>query len=385
MAHTRISAHNRIQRRANLFAALPTKWKGCAVHTECTLHQISPYIGKIKSTIASALVNTFSKPGETIYDPFCGSGTIAVEAWLHGRNCVANDLSPYAHLLTTAKLSPPRSEESLQSTLNEIDQEALQKCSNIDLTLVEEEVRGFFHTDTLQEIMSWVSVLKEREEYFLLAALLGILHHQRPGFLSFPSSHTVPYLRTRLFPPAQFPELYRYRSVRERLQRKIHRTLKRVPTLDRSLYRRCFLKNAVTFTPRQRVDAIITSPPYMRQLDYGRDNRLRLWFLGVNDWKALDEEVSPSEEQFLEMLRSCLKNWRAILPSGGWCVLIVGDSPSRKYGMPLPDAVQRIATEEVMGYECQWNHTDAIPVIRRVRREYRGNMAETVVALRKTG
>src|SRR5213592_4516771 len=99
MAHTHISVHSPTMRRLEGFAELPAMWKGCAVHKECTLHQISPYIGKTKSTIASVLVKTFSRQGETIYDPFCGSGTIALEAWIQGRHCIANDLSPYAHLL----------------------------------------------------------------------------------------------------------------------------------------------------------------------------------------------------------------------------------------------------------------------------------------------
>jgi len=50
--------------------------------------------------MASAIIKTFSNPNETIFDPFCGSGTIALEAWISGRNVIANDLNPYAHLLT---------------------------------------------------------------------------------------------------------------------------------------------------------------------------------------------------------------------------------------------------------------------------------------------
>ena len=69
-------------------------------------------------------------------------------------------------------------------------------------------VREFFHPETLRETLAWTLTLRERRRWFLLASLLGILHHQRPGFLSFPSSHTVPYLRKKAFPPAKFPELY---------------------------------------------------------------------------------------------------------------------------------------------------------------------------------
>src|SRR4051794_28808033 len=83
-----------------------TSCAGSASKTEATFHQLSPYIGKIKSSIACSLVSQFSVPGELVYDPFSGCGTVALEAWTAGRSVIANDLSPYALLLTRAKLFP---------------------------------------------------------------------------------------------------------------------------------------------------------------------------------------------------------------------------------------------------------------------------------------
>src|SRR5205814_1222780 len=146
-------------------------------------------------------------------------------------------------------------------------------------------VKQFFHRRTLIEAKILADLLRRDSQWFLLASLLGILHHQRPGFLSFPSSHTVPYLRLKKFPPSRFPELYAYRSLSDRLEAKVRRAFRRVPTLDFDITRRCYFANAGKLIPPEPVDAIITSPPYMRLLDYARDNRLRLWFLGVEDWR----------------------------------------------------------------------------------------------------
>src|SRR6266481_920450 len=78
-------------------------WSGSAQNSESTFHQLSPYIGKTKSSMAASLVSQFTHRGDLVYDPFSGSGTVALEAWLAGRHVVANDLSPYANLLTRAK------------------------------------------------------------------------------------------------------------------------------------------------------------------------------------------------------------------------------------------------------------------------------------------
>ena len=56
--------------------------------------------------MASYLVTRHSAKGDVLYDPFSGCGTLALEGWLAGRHVIANDLSPYANLLTRAKLFP---------------------------------------------------------------------------------------------------------------------------------------------------------------------------------------------------------------------------------------------------------------------------------------
>jgi 16S rRNA G966 N2-methylase RsmD len=57
-------------------------WRGSALKSESTLHQLSPYIGKIKSSMAASIIAQFTHEGELVYDPFSGSGTVALEAWL---------------------------------------------------------------------------------------------------------------------------------------------------------------------------------------------------------------------------------------------------------------------------------------------------------------
>jgi len=51
----------------------------------------------------------------------------------------------------------------------------------------------------------------------------------------------------------------------------------------------------------------------MRQLDYARDNRLRLWFLGCADWKRLDATISPTEGGFVALMTRCLRLWHEFL------------------------------------------------------------------------
>lgn len=362
---------------------IKNNWKDSVIGKESTLHQIAPYIGKMKSSMARELITTFTQKEHTIYDPFCGSGTIALEAWIHKRHIIANDLSPYAYVITKAKLFPFQSREYALNELGNIEKQANAFLSNVDLSKIPHWVQLFFHPDTLREIIAWVHVLKTNESFFLLSCLLGILHHQRPGFLSYPSSHTVPYLRQKKFPASSYPELYEYREVRERLEKKVVRAFRRIPHLNFQIIRKCHMFHARNFIPERKIAAIITSPPYMRQLDYGRDNRLRLWFLGLMDWKTLDQTISPSESNFIKLFQSCLRLWKEVLIPEGLCILVVGDTMSKTYKMTIPEVIIHIATKEVGGYSALCKFSDDIPEIRRVRRGYSGNKQEIIIVLRK--
>ncbi len=94
-----------------------------------------------------------------------------------------------------------------------------------------------------------------------MACLLGILHHQRLGFLFYPSSHLVPYLRDKLFPRKMFASLYEERDVRLRMLAKLRRTYRRPMNPDFSLSD--WTKNWGTLRGRSAMHAILTAPLHL--------------------------------------------------------------------------------------------------------------------------
>ena len=82
----------------------PYLWEGSCLSTESTLHQIAPYIGKMKSSMAKILIENYSSKGDIVGDPFIGSGVVALESLIAGRGIIAGDINPYAVTLTKAKL-----------------------------------------------------------------------------------------------------------------------------------------------------------------------------------------------------------------------------------------------------------------------------------------
>lgn len=67
-------------------------------------HWIYPYKGKFHPQMIRALLNIIGlEQGDTVLDPFIGSGTTAVEAQLLGINCVGIDISPLCVLQSKVK------------------------------------------------------------------------------------------------------------------------------------------------------------------------------------------------------------------------------------------------------------------------------------------
>jgi len=317
-------------------------------YVKSSLHSISPYIGKLRPELANKLINEFSKKKDLIFDPFSGSGTIPLEAWINNRNTVAVDLNYYAYLLSKAKLFPYPKYQDAEKIFNKYSKIIESEKFNFDLRKLPIEIRKFFHNATIKEILAWSSILQKNKEWFLLACLMGILHHQRPGFLSYPSSHGAPYLRTELFPKDEYPELYEYRSVSDRLLAKLKRAYKRIPDLDFSKKRKVYFRNTldVNHLKKQNI-AIISSPPYMKSLTYARDNRLRLWFLGYSEWEELEKKISVGKQDFLVLMKKCFNKWYNIQNKGNYCILVIGDIEyDKKLRIMLPDVICNEAAKE---------------------------------------
>ena len=352
-------------------------------NTEYTLHQLSPYIGKLKSVIARDLILEYSQPGDLLADPFCGCGTVPLEAAALRRRVFASDSSIYATTLTKAKLQAANSHHhalrQLDLSLVEVERQLLP-----DIQSIPEWVRCFFHPQTLREVARLAEHLKRKRRYFLLSALLGILHHQRPGFLSYPSSNLVPYLRSRKFPREIFPELYEYRAVAERLRAKLIRTMKRMPppgfTEQVIAFRRSSVENV---TLPADIDCVITSPPYMNALDYIRDNRLRLWFL---DHTAPDkaENQRSNRPGFRRAIRALASKLQTSTSAHATCIFIVGEKTARN-GESFPSReLTHTFLANAPDFKLVDMINDRIPDVRRSRRRLHGVKVENILVFRKT-
>ena len=299
---------------------------------------------------------------------------------LLGRRVIASDVNPYAFVLTKAKLHAPKDLASGLDDFSRLYSKAMERPSTPG-GKIPDWVSRFFHPKTLKETIKVADELIARREWFFMACLLGILHHQRPGFLSFPSSHLVPYLRDKKYPRAQFPDMYEYRDLKSRMEAKITRALRVANTaqVGAAEVRRSRIEG---LTLPNGVDAIITSPPYMNALDYRRDNRLRLWLL---DRSTTNYASEPTDRKagIDSMVDSLVQHASVSLRKGGRLVLVVGESVVRKKQQSHPSFSYLEAIKNTGMFELEDAIRDYIPDVRRSRRDYQATKAEHVLVLKK--
>ena len=74
--------------------------------TKYSVHGLHPYPAMMIPQVAKRLILKFSKPGEYILDPFCGSGTVLIESKINNRNSAGIDINPLALLIAKVKTTP---------------------------------------------------------------------------------------------------------------------------------------------------------------------------------------------------------------------------------------------------------------------------------------
>lgn len=322
-----------------LWHAVSPRW-GHSAHAMCS------YQGMFPAKLVHYFVERYSRPGDLIIDPFSGRGTTVLQARVEGRRTVGNDLNPLGYVLSRAKANPPEWTRILEF-IGELER-GYHRSSGNDLD-VPDEIQMLFHPRTLAQIaylrarlLSVPTTKWSSEEAMVAACVAGILHGairkdgtsaylsiSMPNTFSMAPAYVKKFIAdNELVPPDQ--------DVFARLREKVARQyLDSMDGSSGSVHNR----DAVAFLKRkqlsERVDLLITSPPYLRVVNYGTSNWIRLWWLGLDGVarnggagrKALDAELDHGHlyGPYRDFILRVLVGVRQVLARTGVAVLVIGD------------------------------------------------------------
>jgi len=276
-------------------------------------HGIHAYKGKFYPQLAKALINLSAVPvGSTVLDPFCGSGTTILEAFLNGMVGVGCDLHPLAVKIARAKVGilgvePAKCERAILQVLERLESPRHGLSQNTDQ----------FKPEVLDEIFSWfpkpvvyklnwllsiiraVSITAVREFLeVILSSIIRDVSQQDPRDLRVrrrkPPLEDAPVIE--LFTNRLSEQLQRLRDFwRVSCYWPVHTRSPRIAVGDSrqaDTFRKLGLKPG-------SVDLVVTSPPYATALPYIDTDRLSLLVLfgmASSERRALEQKLTGSRE-----------------------------------------------------------------------------------------
>lgn len=311
-------------------------WDFAKATTNTTTNTIHPYPAKFIPQIPHHFIKQLSQEGDTIYEPFLGSGTTAVEANILGRNAIGNDVNELAVLISKVKTTPISNKKllSLDNLLNQIlnriflfiagKENGIRKPDIVNLDM-------WFENFVINELI----IIKEEIEKlpdkdlidFCLVALSGIIIN-----VSRQDSDTR-YVRV----PKEIKPYDTYNRFAKQLM-KLKKTM--IESSDLIKNGKSIFKVADTriggIFPENSADLAVTSPPYPNAYDYHLYHKYRLYWLGMNPQQLRKSEIGahadyskkngPDEFDFMRDMEQCFLNTSKILKPGSYFVLVIGDS-----------------------------------------------------------
>jgi hypothetical protein len=305
------------------------------------VHGFHTYPARMHPLTAARLVLAVSAPGETVLDPFCGSGTVLVEALVAGREAQGTDLNPLAVMLARLKTSvlDEAACTALVTSAQEVrafaDERRLRRAGAThrfppeDVSLFEPHV--LLELDSLRAGVAGRPDERTTEALGLVLSALLVKVSRR-------ASDTSDHRASRRI-AAGYPSRLFVRKT-EDLVRRVARLRALLPPGARPA--RVVLEDATRLSSiaASTVDAIVTSPPYVGTYDYVAQHALRLRWLGVDArafaagemgsrrrYAALDARAA--REVWGRELGATLRAMSRVCRKGARAALVMADSGAR--------------------------------------------------------
>jgi len=321
-----------------------------------SIHEIS-YRACFKPQLPRFFINTLTKKGDVVYDPFSGRGTTVIEAGLLGRNVYANDANPLSRIMTEPRFFPPEV-TAVEKRLASIPREGRRASINLSM---------FYHPDTEKEIVALREYMLERKKecrddmidrWIAMVATNRLTGHSK-GFFSVytlpPNQAVSPKSQERINKKRlQVPE---YRDTHLIILNKSTSLLRTVSAAEKKYLQKAG-KNARLLTsdarstpeiPDTSVQLTVTSPPFLDIVQYREDNWLRCWFNGLDE-KAIGEDITMARtlDEWNGVMGSVFQELYRVTRNGGFVAFEVGEV--RKGTIRLDEHVIPLGIHA--GFEC---------------------------------
>lgn len=341
-----------------------------------SLNEVFPYKEAFSPILIEQLQKRFHCSIQSLYDPFCGVGSSFLNPQI--KFCYGFDISPFAIEIVRAKLE-------------KLDFKSLQRAkkiaenfhfSNKDYSYPKwESFSKYANKKLFSIIMDFVESFKELDSkvyhfirFLVFCNLEKMLNYKKDG-------NGIKYRETKI------------KDIESYLKELALKAFLLKKEFDSKNTKVLFLESvsSITNKPKNKVDCILTSPPYANLFDYFEIYKMELWSSGIiqnyEEWRKLKKSALRNnknanlqkkdtiknilldktlrilkdkdlESSTLTMLtnyffdmQKVLKNCFDVLKDNGFCFIVVGNSCYK--GVPIKTDEILVQEAQKLGFKCK--------------------------------
>jgi DNA modification methylase len=313
------------------------------------VHRLHPYLGKFIPQLVEVFLRKYFSPGETVLDPFVGSGTTLVQANELGINAVGCDISAFNVLLCRAKTASYDLKQTRAEVLDVLNktnisvQDGIRQLPLFDLPTEHvaisetdnEYLQQWFDPQALRQLLTYREVMEQGNYEYrdLLSTILcraarsaRLTTHFDLDFPKQPQREPYwCYKHSRMCQPTT--------DALKFLERYSLDTLERI---EEFAARRTSAKVTVHHTDSRQVkfeavDGVITSPPYVGLIDYHEQHAYAYHLLGLQDnshreiGRAADGSSKNAKARYQQDIAQVFRNVASAVKPGGRIIVVAAD------------------------------------------------------------
>jgi DNA modification methylase len=319
------------------------------------VHRLHPYLGKFIPQLVEIFLRKYFRPGQTVLDPFCGSGTTLVQANELGINSIGYDISEFNVLLSRVKTTKYNIGIVRKEVLDILERvKRITQEEDGQLELMGNELGSIKIDDTNNEYLKKWFAPKARNELLAYRYFIETGRYQYKDLLKIILSRSARSARLTTHYDLDFPktpqtepyQCYKHSRICHPTTEafKFLRTysLDTVRRIEEFSYLRTDAKVEVHHADSRKVnfppiDGVLTSPPYVGLIDYHEQHVYGYHLLDLKDNR--DYEIGPAvngsslkaKEQYQKDIAEVFNRAIRFMPKSGPLIVVAGDK-AKLYG-----------------------------------------------------